>query len=108
MQTFAHHDFPVQFELNFLKAVIDINDSIAAGRFLPKEFHKRLHGKGQKGWGRGGPWNYQWREFFSEYEELLSPDEMADQIVLFRDQLRALTADTTQDVSQINWPYSKD
>lgn len=76
----AHHDLPVGFDLQFLRAGIDINQGAATGRFLPADFHKKLHSG--SGWGRvrGSPWNHQWDKFFAA-----NLNATAEQIMEFRD-----------------------
>lgn len=63
----AHHYFPVELEEEFVMRGIDINLGPDSGEWMPLDFHKMIHGKGTRGqgWGRGGPWNYQWRQFFA-------------------------------------------
>lgn len=95
------HDYPVAKELEFILRGIDINAK-SSGRWLPKEFHKIIHGKGTsgQGWGPGGPWNFQWDRFFAE-----TPNATRDQIENLLDQLRSLTSDFTKTADQIEWPY---
>jgi hypothetical protein len=52
----AHHDYPLTKELDFLLAGIDINAGKSSGRWLPVDFHARIHNA--PGWptsGSGGP-----------------------------------------------------
>jgi hypothetical protein len=96
------HDYPVAKELEFLMRGIDINAK-SSGRWLPKEFHKLLHGKGTsgQGWGPGGPWNFQWNTFFDQ-----NPNATREQIEDLLNQLRSITSDTSKTLDDIEWPYN--
>ena len=57
-----HHLLPRQFKKEFERAGLDIEDFVVP---LPKEFHKRIHGKGGGAAWRNS-WNMQWAQFFDK------------------------------------------
>jgi len=103
----AHHDYPVTRELDFILAGIDINAGASSGRWLPTEFHKKIHNA--PGWptsGRGGPWIYQWEKFFREIgDQGRAPS--SQEIETFRDLLRSVTNDFSRTAEQIDWPFKQ-
>jgi len=107
-----HHMFPVipnelaePMELKFLKAGLDPNDA-QFGKWLPKNIHDKIHGVGSagQGWGPGGAWNYQWKQFF---ERNANPTE--GQIRTFLDKLRGVLDDvidnSSKPLKEYKWPY---
>lgn len=94
-----HHMLPVEFDNIFLRSGIDIN-SAQWGQVLPKRFHfDVLHYAGDT-WGPGGPWNYQWREFFRA-----DPIRTQLEVESFLDSLLDLISDQTKSLDKISWPY---
>ena len=96
-----HHDLPLQFELKFLQAGIDPDEW---GRFLLKDLktHKAFHAG--KGWGRGGPWNYQWQQFFDATGGtwFFDTERPYESILEFMEELRRRTP---EGAVTIEWPF---
>jgi len=74
----AHHYFCLiknegdePLELKFLEAGLDPNDPLY-GEWLDKGLHEAIH-QG-KGWGLGGPWNFNWKTFFDRNPNATSED----------------------------------
>lgn len=80
----AHHDLPLQFELDFLKAGIDPNH-FEYGRFVEQiDNHAKWHHP--KGFGPGGAFNKMWQDFLS-----IPANRNRDAILLRLQQIRAGT-----------------
>ena len=78
----GHHYFPIipkeldkPLELKFLRAGLDPNDP-EYGVMMDVALHQKIHSG--KGWGAGGPWNYNWKRFFED-----NPEADADMMLKF-------------------------
>jgi hypothetical protein len=105
----AHHFLVIhpseELELKFLMAGLDPNDA-QFGKWLPLNIHKKLHYAGE-GWGPGGPWNYQWIQFFRDH-----PEASESQILDFLNQemkpvLNDLIANPSKTLDELNWFYTQ-
>ena len=99
----AHHMLVLEHEVKFLEVGLDPNAG-ENGLFLAKEFHKRIHGKGSKGWPGGDIWNYQWDQFFAKPG---AENYTAQDIITFRDKLKSIISDSSIDVEKMDWPFQK-
>lgn len=84
----AHHDLPLQFEKNFLKAGLDPNDPILALP-LDRKKHERWHQWPDKqNYFDGGPYNAAWNQKFDEWRRknlVVTPED----ILAFKTELHS-------------------
>jgi hypothetical protein len=101
----AHHYLPIFYsrsmELQFLKVGLDPN-AREFGAWLDEGFHTKIHYRkvGGLDWGPGGPWNFQWTEFFTRF-----PEANETQVREFLDQLKAAISNPAMPVDKMPWPY---